>query len=711
MKESEGRIEKILSEMTLEEKIGQMQQISWNAVPAEVFDEMKKTGMIGSYLHVLGTETDAFDESVQESRLHIPPLFGIDAIHGHALLRGATVFPSQLALACSFDDDLVEEVGHVTAAEVAADGLDWVFSPVLCIGRDLRWGRVDETFGEDACLVSRLGAAIIRGYQKDGLVAACAKHYFGYGEATGGRDSYDSEISDRKAYEVFLKPFQAAIDAGCMTVMVSYGSISGTPLTTSEKWVRKTLKEEMGFDGFVVSDWCNFQSLIDGQKVANDMEESSILGIVAGVDMSMNSYRFFDMVQKSVQEGRLSERLIDDAVRRILHVKAKLGLLDSVRHARPMRKIIGCEDHQEINYKTALESAVLLKNNGVLPIKIKSVKKIAVVGPNADDIRAQYGDWTFFSHPEPNPSAESCENVYTILKGIKERFVGVEIVYAKGCTVLGEEIAEESEKMMQDALDAARDADIVIAVVGDNLKQNGEGRDRAHLVLSGRQEELVARIKKLQKRVVSVLVNGKPLVLSELEKNSDAIVETFNGGDMCGLAIADLLCGKENFSGRLPISFPYDGAATPCYYNQYDYWHGGKYIDVPAGSPYPFGFGLSYTKFEYSEPVLSKNTAKKGETITLSVKVTNAGKTDGTEVIQLYFRDKICKVLTPVRSLMDYKRVTINAGESAVVSFEIHTDRLGYYSENCEYTVDSGMFEFFVSGDGIHFCSTNLNLL
>lgn len=705
----EEKVEKILSKMTLEEKIGQMQQISFNAVPAEVFDGMKKTGIIGSYLHVLGSETSAFDESVQKSRLHIPPLFGIDAIHGHALLKGATVFPSQLALACSFDDDLLEEVGCVTAAEVAADGLDWVFSPVLCLARDLRWGRVDETFGEDSFLASRLGAAMIKGYQKEGHVAACAKHYFGYGEATGGRDCYDSEISDRKAYEIFLKPFQAAVDAGSMTVMVSYGSISGTPLTASEKWVRKTLKEKMGFDGFVVSDWFNFQSLIDGQKVACDMEEASILGITAGVDMSMNSYQFFDTAQQAVREGRLSEDLIDDAVRRILRVKAKLGLLDAVRPARPTRKIIGCKEHQKINYRAALESAVLLKNNGVLPLR--NVKKIAVIGPNANDICAQYGDWTYFSHPEPNPSAEPCEGIYTVLKGIKERFCEAEIKYAKGCSVLGEESAEESEKMMREALAVVQDADVVIAVVGDVLRQNGEWHDRAHLVLSGRQEELVSRVKTMGKQVVSVLVNGKPLVLTAIEKNSDAIVETFNGGDMCGLAIADLLCGKENFTGKLPVSFPYDSAATPCYYNQYDYWHGGKYIDVPAGSPYPFGFGLSYAWFEYSEPVLSKGTANIGETVTLSVEVKNCGEVDGIETVQLYFRDKVCKVLTLVRSLIGYERVAINAGGRAVVTFEIPTDRLGYYNENCEYTVDSGEFDFFVSGDGLRFRSVCLTLL
>lgn len=700
------RVEDLLSQMTLEEKVAQMQQLSANATPKEIFEEFKAKGEIGSFLHVLGEETGEYLESAENSRLKIPPIFGIDAIHGHALLKGATVFPSQLAMACAWDEELTEKVGEVTAREVAADGLNWVFSPVLCLGRDLRWGRIDETFGEDALLSSRLGAAIIKGYQKDGLVAACAKHYLGYGEATGGRDSYDTEISERKAREVFLKPFKVAVDAGCMTFMTAYGSIDGTPLTISHRYLTEILKEEYGFDGFVVTDWENFRSLVSGQKAFESMDEACVEGVAAGNDMSMNSYEFYAALVNAVKEGRIAESVVDDAVRRILRVKARLGLLDEEKRPRPSKDIIGCEEHQKFNYKVALESAVLLKNDGILPFK--GAKKIAVIGPNADDVRAQYGDWTYFSHPDAKPWETGKEGVYTLLKGIKEVYPDSEITYAKGCTIAGGEGQEESEKLFSEALEVASQADIIVAVLGDDLSQNGEGKDRANLVLSGRQNELLRRVKELNKPVICVLVNGKPLVLNEAEKYSNAIIETFNGGDMCGLAVAKLIKGEENFSGKLPISFPSDSAATPCYYNQYDYWHGGWYIDASSFGNYPFGFGLSYSKFIYSNIQLSQTEAKKGESVKLTVDIKNESEVGGEEIVQLYFKDKICKILTPVRTLLDFKRVYVPANGSITVEFDISTDELGYYNQSCEYTVDAGEFEFYISGDGKNFESVTL---
>ncbi len=655
------KVETLLSKMTLEEKVAQMQQLSANATPADVFEKFKTDGKIGSYLHVLGEETGGYLEAAAQTELKIPPIFGIDAIHGHALLKQATVFPSQLAMACAWDADMVEKVGEITAAEVAADGLNWVFSPVLCLGRDLRWGRVDETFGEDAELASRLGAAIIKGYQKSGKVAACAKHYLGYGEATGGRDSYDTEISERKAREVFLKPFKAAVDVGCMTFMTAYGSIDGEPLTTSRRYLTEILKDEFGFDGFVVTDWENFRSLVTGQKAFESMDEACVEGIVAGNDMSMNSYEFYGALVKAVKDGRVSMDVIDNAVRRILTVKARLGLLDETQKDELSRDIIGCDEHQAFNYQVSVKSAVLMKNNGVLPLK--NAKKIAVLGPNADDMRAQYGDWTYFSHPGSKPFETAKESSYTLLKGMKAAYKDSEIVYAKGCSVLDAEDKETSEKQMQEALAVAANSDVAVIAVGDVLAQNGECRDRAKLTLSGRQNELVRRVKELGKKVIVVLINGKPLALNEIENYADAIVEAFNTGDEGGLAIARLIKGEENFSGKLPISFPYDSATTPCYYNQYAYWHGGKYIDVPAGSPYPFGFGLSYSEFSYGDPVLDKTSVKRGERVELTVEIENVSAVDGEETVQLYFKDKICKMLTPVRSLLDFKRRTYRRGK------------------------------------------------
>ena len=697
----QNKIEKIISEMTVEEKVAQMQQLSESVTPAEVFQGFKKSGTIGSYLHVLGNETGEYLQYAESSRLQIPPIFGIDAIHGHALLKQATVFPSQLAMACSWDTEMVQRVGEITADEVAADGLNWVFSPVLCLGRDLRWGRINETFGEDAELASRMGAAIITGYQKSGRIAACAKHYLAYGEATGGRDSYDSEITERKAREVFLKPFQTAVEAGCLTFMTAYGSIDGESLTVSHRYLTEILKDEMGFDGFVVTDWQNFRSLVNGQNVFESMDEACVEGVLAGNDMSMNSYEFYDALISAVKEGRVEESVLDNSVRRILSVKARLGLLDEEKKAPLSRDIIGCEEHHAFNYQVALKSCVLLKNNGVLPLK--EVKKLAVIGPNADDMRAQYGDWTYFSHPGPKDWETAKESSYTMLKGFQAVYADTEVAYSKGCSIANDEGEEIGDLWMEEALALAKSSDAAVVVIGDDLSQNGEWKDRANLVLSGRQIELVRRVKALGKPVIVVLVNGKPLILNEVSQYADAIVETFNSGDEGGMAVAKLVKGEENFSGKLPISFPYDSATLPCYYNQYDYWHGSKYIDVPEGAAYPFGFGLSYASFAYGELSVDKLRVKRGEKIQLSFTLRNEGDMDGEETVQLYFKDKVCKILTPVRSLLDFKKVAIPAKEEKLVTMVVDTEKLGYFDRNCQYNVDAGEFVLYVSGNGKDF--------
>lgn len=689
------KIDKILAEMTLEEKVAQIMQLG-KGYSGELGDEYIQTGMVGSLLHALNGETGEFLDLAEKSRMKIPPIFGIDAIHGHALLKEATVFPSQLAVACSFNEDLIQKMGEVTGKEVCADGIDWVFSPVLCLGRDLRWGRVDETFGEDAYLASRLGSAIIKGYQTNGQVAACAKHYLGYGEATGGRDSYDTEISERKAREVFLKPFKAAVDAGCMTFMTAYGSIDGTPLTVSHRYLTEILKEEYGFDGFVVTDWDNFRSVCEGQHVTETLEEACAQGLLAGNDMCMISEEFFEATLKAVRTGIVSESVVDDAVRRVLSVKARIGLLDGSR-VRPSREVIGCKEHTQINYDLTVESCVLLKNDGILPLR--KACKIAVIGPNADDGRAQYGDWTYYSHPSPKPHETMKDSTYTLLKGLKEVYGDCSITYAQGCSVNGDEVGEA---MMNEALAVAREADVVIAAIGDRLDWNGEWRD-AQPLLRGRQVELIQKLHALKKPIIAVLINGKPLVLSPIVEACNAIVETFNGGDFGGLATAKLLRGEENFSGKLPISFPHDIGMEPGYYNQYDYWHGSRYKGQPAGSLFPFGFGLSYSSFALDNLRLSKTEVRRGEKTQLSVEVVNRGEMDGKETVQLYFRDKVCKVLTPVRQLFDFQKVWVAAGEKKTVSFEVDVNDLGYYNAKGDYCVDEGEFSIFVSTDGIHF--------
>ena len=692
-RETENKITEMLSVMTVEEKVCQMQQVSYEAYRPEVFERFCELGG-GSFLHVLGKDADAIREKAAQTRMKIPPIFGIDAIHGHSLLNGAVIFPSQLACACSWNPDLVEKMGKVTAREVNADGLDWVFSPVLCIGRDTRWGRVDETFGEDPYLVGTMGAAIVKGYEEDGLIAACLKHYIGYGEATGGRDSYDTEVSMRKVREVLLPPFRKAVEAGASTVMTAYGSISGVPMTVHRKLLREILKEEIGFEGFVVTDWYNVGSLRTKQRAAESYHEGVRRAIEAGNDMSMNSYQFYESAIAQAKSGKISMDYIDEAVRRILRVKFALGLFDENKKRLP-REVIGSPEHIEVNRQLTRESLVLLENNGVLPMKQKP-RRIAVIGPNADDIRAQYGDWTFFSHP--NESSADCVptgDYYTVLRGIRTVFSDSEVVYAKGCDIM--EYSDDS--MMEEAVSIAKDADVVIAVLGDCLKQNGEYRDRADLELSGRQNELLRRLKDTGKPVVTVLVNGKPLCIGEAVKHSDAVIEMFNGGDLGGLCTAELIAGKWNPSGKLPISFPRASAQIPCYYNTYPGWHGDKYMDVEQGSLYDFGYGLSFTSYEYSDVMLSSATAKAGDVLTVSVDVSNTGDMDGYETVQMYYNDRFSSVLTPEKQLCGFKKVFVKAGETVRVELALAVNDLSLIDPDEKTVLEPGIFDIMVGGN------------
>ena len=671
--------------MTNEEKVGQMLQVSYNTLSKEDYEKYKNLG-IGSFLHVLGDEADDIKKRAEKTRLGIPPIFGIDAIHGHCLLNGATVFPSQLAMSSSFNRKLIHDMGKATAKEVAADGLDWTFSPVLCIARDLRWGRINETFGEDSYVIGELGKAIIEGYEEDNLIIACAKHYIAYGEATGGRDAYDSEVSERKIREVFLPPFEKAAKVGCGSVMTAYGSVDSVPLNANPRMVREILKDEIGFDGFVVSDYENVLNLVTRQFIAENLKDASKLSIEAGNDMSMNTHEFYDCVSELIENNEIDIKYIDDAVRRILRAKFRIGLFDGKKTVD--RSVINCNEHKKLNHKLAQESAVLLKNDGTLPLK--GNKTIAVIGPNADDIRAIYGDWTYFSHPVPKENVTPMGDYYTIRRGMEEVFGKENILYSKGCDILGE------ENYIDDAVKIAEKADVVVCVIGDCLAQNGEYRDRADLELSGYQTELVKRLIDTKKPVIAVLVNCKPLCISYLKENCNAIIEDFNGGDFAGLAIAEMIGGKFNPSGKLTISFPRHSAQTPCYYNQYEGWHGGQYVDLEKGYVYEFGDGLSYSEFEYSNLRLSQNTIKNEEEITVSVDVTNKGNKDGKETVLMFVNDVISSVLTPTKQLKGFEKVFIKAGETVTVNLKLNIKGLAIVTRDLEYIVEKGKFEIMV---------------
>jgi beta-glucosidase len=661
-KELNKKVEDLLSRMNLPEKVGQMIQIPYSTVTREEALEWVKKGA-GSFLHVLGDNARELQSAALETKHGIPLLFGIDAIHGHGLNEKATIFPTQLAAACSWNRELIKEMGQVTAREVATDGLHWTFSPVLCLGRDTRWGRINETFGEDPYLAGELGIAIIKGYQGESLdsdesILACAKHYIGYGEAVGGRDSCDTEITFRKMREVFLPPFEKAVRAGCATIMSAYGSIDGTPITVNEKALRHILRNELGFDGFVVTDWNNVNSLINIQHVAADIGGASQMAATAGNDMIMNSSAFYEATIKLVEDGLLDEKVIDEAAGNILRTKFRMGLFE-----RPEKKgkpgCFGCKEHLNSSKKLSQESIVLLKNDGILPLT-DTIKRIAVIGPNADDIRAQYGDWTYFSHPEPNPGHPPVRPYVTVLEGIQQLADenGMSVEYHEGCSI------RESEKAdIEGAVRIADNCDAIVLVIGDVLEQAGEYRDRADLALTGQQVELFKQLRSFKKPLITVFVASKPLCINTIAEETDALIVGFNGGMFGGLAVAETIFGKLNPSGKLPISFPRHSGQLPVYYNSLPGWHGGRYWDLPDTPLFAFGEGLSYTSFEYS------NLKVDEASLTLQVDVRNSGKLDGCEIVQVYFKDCVSSVLTPIKQLIGFEKVYIKAMETKNVSF------------------------------------------
>lgn len=701
----EERTLDLISRMTIEEKIGQMMQISYSCVTPKEAEEWVTKRFAGSYLHILGDNAKHLQELTSNTRLGIPIIFGIDAIHGHGLHNGATVFPSQLAMSCSWNTDLIEKAGRATAKEVAADGLHWTFSPVLCIGRDLRWGRVNETFGEDPYLIGELASAIIKGYQgknlsDDDSILACAKHYLAYGESTGGRDSYDTEITYRKVREVFLPPFKKAVESGCATFMAGYQSVDGVPVSANKKLIREILKEELQFDGFVVTDWNNTGSLVKMQGVSIDINEASKKAVEAGNDMIMNTPEFYDATVKLVKEGVIPEILIDEAVKRILYIKFAMGLFDNKKkiNTKERAKVFACKEHLDVDLELTRETLVLLENkNNTLPLK-DEIKKIAVIGPNADDLQAQYGDWTFFSHPNPNPEAVPSKPYFTMLEGITElaNKRGVEVNYHKGCDVM-----DYNSQDIPGALKVASKADAIIAVVGDCLAQNGESKDRANLDLSGAQLKLLQELKTLGKPLIVVLVNGKPLSIPWVFENADALIETFNSGMLGGVALSEVLFGEVNPSGKLSISFPYHVGQLPIYYNQLPGWHHeDKYMDMPKEPLYSFGYGLSYTTFEYSNLRLSQATcSKEQEAISVMVDVKNSGKVDGKEIVQLYVRDVVSSVVTPIKQLKGFIKVNIKAGEKKTVELSLEINELAIVLPDESYVVEPGEFIIMVGPD------------
>lgn len=692
------RVNDLLSRMTIEEKIGQMIQLDGSHDPKLWIKKRK----IGSYLNLTWEKCQILQRMALDTPLGIPLIFGIDAVHGHAFHDGSTVFPSQLALSCSWNPDLLEDVARITAKEMIATGFHWTFSPILCIGRDPRWGRINETFGEDPYIVGALAVAMVKGYQGEKLsdpnsVLVCPKHFVGYGETIGGRDSLEAEISQRKLRSLFLPPFKAVVDAGCGSIMVGYHSINGIPCSANSWLLREVLKEEWKFKGFTLTDWDNVTWLHELQRVAPTLSDAAELALKAGNDMIMSTPKFYDLIIEKLNNGQIDYELIDDACSRILGMKFRLGLFEG--KGFPIdelnAEIIGCEEHRDKTFESALQSIVLLKNqDNILPLSDR-LSKIAIIGPNADNSVAQLGDWSFgkvINWPPTDDDVIDNHQTVTILQGIRKRANNSEILYAKGCDILN-----PHDQNIKEAIKLANEAEMTIAVVGDSLSLTGERKDRALLDLTGAQQELLESIKSTGKPLVVVLINGKPLTVPWIAKNADAIIEAWNPGIEGGNAIAAILFGDFNPGGKLTISFPRHIGQLPVYYNNYDYtWHGGRYIDMIAKPLWPFGFGLSYTTYRYTNLQVSKHQLQKSEVLTISVDVENIGAWEGTEIVQLYVNDLYSSLVTPIKELKGFTRIHLKPGEKQPVILKLPIAKLSLINAEGKKIIEAGDFEILV---------------
>jgi beta-glucosidase len=689
--------------MSIEQRVGQMVQADGRKDALSQVEGQRA----GSFLHLLGQPTVDLQQAAEKIGLGIPLIFGIDAIHGHAFWEGATVFPTQLALSCSWNPDLVEAMCRVTAREMAATGLHWTFSPVLCLTRDLRWGRVGETFGEDPHLIGVLGRAAVRGYQGSDLsapdsVLACAKHFAGYSETVGGRDATEAEISERKLRTYFLPPFREAVRAGCRTFMTAYQCIDGVACAANRWLLTEVLREEWGFDGFVVTDWDNVGRAHKLQRLYPSITAAVPDCVHAGNDMIMVTPEFYDACLEGLSKGAIDEADVTLAARRVLTQKFALGLFDHKRYPPIDRvaELVGSEENRQPLLRAALESAVLLKNDPiggkpVLPLGT-GLRKLAVLGPNADDQLALLGDWSFGSGQAGfRTTGHPRSKLTTVLDGVRARAqqAGIEVSYAKGADTL-----DPSTSGVDAAAALAAAADLAIVVVGDSLDLIGEERDRSNMDLSGGQQALLEAVKATGKPLVVVLINSKPLCIPWIAENADAILEAFNPGMKGGEAVAQLLFGDAVPMGKLTVSFAKSLGQSPVYYQQIPGWHGSLHGHYDSEPLYRFGFGLSYTTFTVSNLVLERPVLAPGQSVVTEVDVTNTGSRAGTEIVQLYLNDCATTLSTPEKQLKGYQRVALTPGESQRVRFEIPHDELAFIGRDGKPLIEAGIFDVFVGG-------------
>ena len=744
---TEERIADLLGRMTLEEKVGQMMQLDARSGD---LDDLIVNKHVGSILHTSPSDLPKAVETVNvKTRLGIPLVIGDDCIHGYSFWPGATIFPEQLGMATTWDSEKVQAAGRATAEEVSTTGVHWTFSPVLCIARDTRWGRVGETFGEDPYLIGEMASSIVKGYQggakageplaKDAILA-CAKHFAGYSETQGGRDASEADLSHRKLESWFLPPFERVAKEGCGTFMLGYESIEGVPVTFNKWLLSDKLRGAWNYQGTLITDWDNVGRSVWEQKVKPDYVQAAADAVRSGNDLVMTTPKFYEGAIEAVKTGLLDESLIDAAVARILALKFRLGLFEDPRlpDQERINAVIGSEEHQQLNLEVARESVALLKNNGSLPFNVAGAKRIAVVGPLADDAQTQLGDWAG-SSGQINwmPDGHPREMITTVLDGFKQLAPkGCEVVYSRGANIVdlvpdpeggfypdGQPrpkigvSAKLDRALLDEAVENARQSDLIVAVVGDVIQAIGEGCSTATLELLGGQNALIDALSNVARETgkpfVVVLVSSKPQVLpaSVIGANGVIVDETPAEGTSAllwapspgmkgGQAIAEIILGETEPSGRLPITFPRHAGQLPVYYNQIRGQHGNRYADLTQDPAFAFGEGLSYTTFEYGEPTVT-NVPESGafgetDTVHAEITLTNTGDRKGTEVVQLYIGDIVTSYSWTDRELKAFQRVKLEPGESKTIAFDIPVSDCTIVDSEANRIVEPGEFEVLI---------------
>ncbi|MDZ7332532.1 MAG: glycoside hydrolase family 3 C-terminal domain-containing protein [candidate division KSB1 bacterium] len=691
--EIERRIDVLLEQMTLEEKIGQLHQVSG---VSDTFKQQVREGKIGSFLNIHGAKqaNELQRIAVEETRLKIPLIFGNDVIHGYR-----TVFPIPLAEAASWDPDLVEKTAAMAAREAAASGTHWTFAPMVDIARDPRWGRIAEGAGEDPYLGSVLAGARVRGFQGKDLrdpltIVACPKHYIGYGAAQAGRDYFTVDMSLQTLLDVYLPPFKAAIEAGAGTIMSAFNELNGLPASANPYILTQLLRNELGFQGFVVSDWNAIGELLN-HGVAATPAEAAKLALSAGVDMDMMGFVYQSQLSQLVKSGEIDERLIDTAVRRVLRIKFMLGLFDRP-YIDPQLEtsLILSKEHRELALESARKSIVLLKNEGqILPLS-KNIKSLALIGPLADNKHDPLGCWL---------GEGKDSDVISVLEGIKTKIPSERIRYAQGCP-----IERKSGSGISKAVQLAKNAEVAVLVVGESEALSGEASSRASLDLPGDQEQLVKAVFATGTPTIVVLMNGRPLTIPWIAEHIPAIIEAWQLGVESGNAIADVLFGDYNPGGKLPVTFPRSVGQIPIFYNHKNSGrppasekYSSRYLDLPVTPQFPFGFGLSYTQFKFSNLQIRIEGAGRDSQVNAGIEVENVGKRSGDEVVQLYIRDLVGSLARPVKELKRFQRIHLQPGEKKLIEFQLSANELGFHNQNLEYVVEPGAFKIWIGNSSV----------